>query len=242
MTSSAILTYHSLDSSGSVISVAPDTFRRHMELLAEYRIPVVPLSRIRQTDRAVSITFDDGFANLEQHAIPLLAEYRFPATVFLVSGFCGHKNDWLGQSPAVPRLPLLSWPTVQSLSSPLLEWGAHTVTHPNLANVSPATVEKEIRESRQAIEDRTGASVRAFAYPYGSVTPAAHAVASAQFETACGTRLRYLEPQGDPFHLPRLDAYYFRDPERLKTVLGRTGPAYIGLRRSLREGRAWLSR
>ena len=213
-----------------------------MEILQESGVAVVPLSLIQEIDGAIAITFDDGFANLEDHAFRVLAEKHFPATVFLVSGFCGHDNDWAGQSKSVPRLPLLSWQAVRKLSGHFVEWGAHTVTHSNIANIPAQMAETEIRESRESIEDKTGYGVKAFAYPYGQANGAARDVVSHQFEIACGTKLRYLDATSDRYELPRLDAYYFRDPERLRTVLGQAGPAYIRFRRGLREGRTWLSR
>ncbi len=82
---SAILTYHSIDSSGSIISVAPTLFQAHMEVLAGSRIPVVPLAEIQRRDGCLAITFDDGFENFESAALPFLEKYAFPATVFLVT-------------------------------------------------------------------------------------------------------------------------------------------------------------
>ncbi len=242
MKPSGILTYHSVDPSGSVISIAPEIFRMHMEALAQAGIPVVPLSRIRNSTGSVALTFDDGFANLADHVFPVLREHGFSATVFLVSGYCGRSNDWVGQSASVPRLPLLSWSAVQQMSGGLVDWGAHTVTHPDLATVSEERAEEELRDCRATIEDRTGIAVRAFAYPYGSHSAGVRAAAAKHFDIACGTRLRYLNATDDPFDLPRLDAYYLREPARVETILRPSGRAYVGFRRVLREGRSWLSR
>ena len=68
-----ILTYHSIDDSGSVISVSPAQFRRHMQILTEKRIRVVPLRDVQATPGAVALTFDDGYRNLVEHAAPVLA-------------------------------------------------------------------------------------------------------------------------------------------------------------------------
>ena len=86
---SAILTYHSLDESGSVISMPPALFRAQMECLAESPSKVVPLAEICDRPGAVAITFDDGFANFAEYAAPVLERLSLPATVFVVSGFCG---------------------------------------------------------------------------------------------------------------------------------------------------------
>src|SRR5215813_12064633 len=91
---SAIFTYHSLDHTGSVISVRPDDFRRQMEALAASSVKVVALPQIRKHPDAVAITFDDGFGNFTEHALPVLERLRLPATVFVISGYCGGRNNW----------------------------------------------------------------------------------------------------------------------------------------------------
>src|SRR5205823_8602266 len=70
--SSAILMYHSLDSSGHRFSTDPDAFRAQIEALSEARVPIVPLDAIQTTPGAVALTFDDGYRNFVEHALPLL--------------------------------------------------------------------------------------------------------------------------------------------------------------------------
>jgi len=102
---SAILTYHSLDDSGSVLSMPPSVFRRQMEFLASSSIPVVPLDEAVRRPNCIALTFDDGFRNLLDHAIPVLDRLRLPATIFVVSGYCGGLNDCRASLPAVPAAP-----------------------------------------------------------------------------------------------------------------------------------------
>ncbi|MEO6051263.1 MAG: polysaccharide deacetylase family protein, partial [Pyrinomonadaceae bacterium] len=92
-----ILTYHSIDESGSVISTAPDVFRQQMKFLKEANWNVVSLSELAclflnktplKSQTAV-LTFDDGFRNFYTTAFPILEEYNFKATVFLVTDYCG---------------------------------------------------------------------------------------------------------------------------------------------------------
>ena len=86
---SAILAYHSIDESGSVISVAPSIFRGQMQSIVDSGIPVVPLPRILDSPGSIAITFDDGYRNFMEHALPALSEFSLPATVFIVTGLCG---------------------------------------------------------------------------------------------------------------------------------------------------------
>lgn len=238
---SAILTYHSIDDSGSVISMPAAAFRRHMDFLARSGIPVVPLDQALIRPGSVAITFDDGFANLIDHAVPVLAEHNFPATIFLVSGYCGRRNDWPGQSyDKAALLPLMSWEQAAALPANIA-FGAHTVNHPDLARIGPEECERELLDCRDQIEQRLGRPARWLAYPYGSSTAEVRQIAARYFDLAVGTTLGFLPAQSNPMDLPRIDTYYLRDAfpiERLPTPAGR---AYIGSRNLLRQLRQLVS-
>ena len=237
---SCILTYHSLDSSGSVISVHPATFRQQIEFLIESGARIVPLGAARDTPGSIAITFDDGFRNFFEHAFPVLREFRVPATVFVVSGYCGRHNDWPSQprNDGVVTADLMSWSEVEELSRAGIEIGAHTVTHPRMSRLSNADVEEELSRCRAAIEDRTGRRVGSFAYPYGESTPEVRAAVRRQFQWACGTRLAYLTPESDAVDLPRIDMYYLQKRFWFEGLRHRRGSAYLsarGLLRGLRQ-------
>jgi peptidoglycan/xylan/chitin deacetylase (PgdA/CDA1 family) len=232
---SAILTYHSLDPSGSVISVAPELFRRQMEWLASSAIPVVSLSRIRESPGAVALTFDDGFRSFVTAALPVLLEYRLPATVFIVSGCCGRFNEWGARGRSVPRLELMDWSEIRQAASANVEIGAHGASHRNLARLDPEEVLAELRTCREVLEDKVGVSVRALAYPYGASTPAVRELAAREFPICCGTRLDFVTAQSDRADLPRLDAYYLRNWFWYRRLMRPTGKAYLAARRWLRS-------
>ena len=233
---SAILTYHSLDDSGSVISVAPDLFRRQMEALAASRVKVVPLEAIFEHPGAVAITFDDGFVNVAEHAAPVLERLALPATVFVVSGYCGKRNNWPTQPAGIPQLPLMDWTALRGLP-PLFSLGAHTVNHPDLSDLSVADMEREVRDSREEIQQRSGRAVMSFAYPYGSTNAPASALVRREFSIGCGTRLDFAKADSDRAIVPRLDTFYLRSTGWFRQPFGSVYRSYIGLRRWMREVR-----
>jgi len=230
---SAILTYHSLDDSNSVISVPPHRFRQQMEELSSSSVAVVSLDEARKTPNSVAITFDDGFRNFVDHALPVLERLRLPATVFVVSGYCGGRNNWPSQPAGVLDLPLMDWQDLASLP-PWISIGAHTRTHPHLTALTGAECERELRECQDQIEQRLGKKVRSLAYPYGSCSASVMAAAGQYFDLAAGTTLRFLSARSRALDLPRIDAYYLRGGFSLERLFHPLGGLYVGFRGALR--------
>lgn len=210
----AILTYHSIDESGSPVSVDETAFRRQVRWLASGAVTVVglgELSGLAGDVDAVALTFDDAFANFGERAWPLLREHGLPATVFVVSDQVGRTNAWGGTDvPGIPTLPLLGWDALATLAGEGVTLGAHTRTHPDLRSLSGAALEDEVAGSAERITAATGQRPDTFAYPYGNWNAAVLASAARTFRLACTTEYRPLGLHDDPHRLPRLDAFYFR--------------------------------
>ena len=233
---SAILTYHSLDDSGSVISMPPDRFRRQMEFLASSSISVVPLEEVLERPGSVAITFDDGFSNFLDYAAPVLESLHLPATVFLVSGYCGGRNNWPSQPAGAPDFPLMGWRELASLP-PWISVGAHSVTHPHLTKLPEAECELELSACKNDIEQHLGRHIRSVAYPYGSRSAKVTAAAGRYFDFAVSTSLKFLSPRSSPLDLPRIDAYYLRGRFSLEQLFQPMGVLYMGFRNVLRHAR-----
>ena len=212
-----ILTYHSIDASGSVISVAPQKFREQMEFLKRNKFPVVPLSLVaawmrgedKIPDGAVAITFDDGFLNFYESAFPVLQDCGFPATVFLVAGHCGGRNNWYGQHTGIPVMDLMGWDRISELSRSGVDFGSHTMNHPDLSRCSAAQAADEIAQSCEMIQKQTAKPPLFFAYPYGVRSEASADIVRRAFEGACSVIMDFADLKSDRFFLPRIDMYYF---------------------------------
>jgi peptidoglycan/xylan/chitin deacetylase (PgdA/CDA1 family) len=216
----AILTYHSIDESGSVISVSECVFRSQMAWLAQGHVRVVSLDalmRLPPDADAVALTFDDGFVNFGDIAVPLLAEHRLPATLFVVSDAAGKTNWWSGTTDrGVPELPLLSWDSLGRMPEQGVEIAAHTRTHANLARLPASRLHDEIVGSAERIRSETGQVPAAFAYPYGAVSDGAVGVVSSRFAWGCTTEMRLVSPGETPELLPRIDMFYLRAAGQLE--------------------------
>jgi peptidoglycan/xylan/chitin deacetylase (PgdA/CDA1 family) len=233
---SAILTYHSLDDSGSVISASPNLFCRQMEFLASSPVPVVPLDEVLFRPNCIAITFDDGFRNFLDYALPVLERLRLPATVFVVSGYCGGRNNWPSQPTGAPDLTLMDWQDLASLP-PWISIGAHTVTHPHLTALTETECKMELRDCQNQIEQHLGRPVRSLAYPYGSRSVKVMTMAEQYYDHAVSTSLRFLSSKSCALDLPRIDAYYLRGMFSLERLFQPACTLYIGFRNLLRGAR-----
>jgi peptidoglycan/xylan/chitin deacetylase (PgdA/CDA1 family) len=229
----AILAYHAIDDDESVLSVSPSAFSEHMRILRDLPVRVVALADVirppghdRDEDDLVAITFDDGFQSVQRHAFPVLQRHGFPATVFLVTDYCGRSNAWPGQPGWVRPAPLLGWPAIREMAAGGVAFGSHTRTHPDLTLMRPTDAHEELAVSKKVIEDETGRPVETLAYPYG---------------THDRRVLGYVDPGDDALALPRLDMYYVRRPAMLEALLSRRLETYIAMRRWLRRVRRALS-
>lgn len=115
--------------------------------------------------RALAITFDDGYVDFLEHALPILEKYGFPATVFLVSDLVGKTAEW--DSQYGPPAPLMSWEQIKEAADIGVQFGSHTASHPVLTSLTPREVAEQAHRSRSQIEQMLGQRVDSIAYPYG---------------------------------------------------------------------------
>lgn len=234
----SILTYHSLDTSGSVVSVAPGAFADHMGCVAGLGFRGIALREAvaHRNDygswpaRSVVLTFDDGYANFLDAGMPILQRHGFTATVFLVSGHAGGWSDWGPPPPALGVQPILSRQQARDLVDGGIEIGAHTRSHPDLRRLAAHAAEGEIAGCRRDLEDQLGVPVESFAYPFGYAGAVSRAIVRREFRAACTTVLRQAG-NDDPHTLPRVDMYYIGAGSRLARLLGGDLNGYLLLRR-----------
>ncbi len=236
-----ILTYHSLDDSGSVISTSPATFETQMKYLAQSGYQSLSLSEatvfIRERkpfpEKAFVMTFDDGYQNNYKVAFPAMKEFGFKATIFLISAYC--EKSWSGDLSSFEARPMLSWSEIKEMHRYGIEFGAHTSTHPDLTRIPIDQAEREMAESKMAIQDRLGAQVTSFAYPFGRLNATVREIARGQFRAACSTRLGKIEVADDPFSLKRIDMYYLSDFKLFSKLATARLAWYLALRQVLRD-------
>jgi peptidoglycan/xylan/chitin deacetylase (PgdA/CDA1 family) len=107
--------------------------------------------------------------------------------------------------PSTERTTLSGDELARLCDGGLIEVGAHTVTHPDLRELSDAAQFDELQSSKHQLEDRLGRPVRGLAYPYGGVGAGSVAAArSAGFAYACTTEEGVVDADTNALLVPRL--------------------------------------
>ena len=188
-------------------------------------------------ERTCVVTFDDGYETVYREAFPVLQELGFTATVFLITGYCGKRNSWPGHVSPVGEQSVLSWTQIEEMARHQIEFGSHTVAHPDLTGVTRHEAEREMRDSKQTIQDQLSRDVEVFAYPYGRYAPWTVDLAREHFSGACSTILGKATSQDDPALLPRVDMYYLSSQWLMESLDTRGMDWYLGVRRAVRAVR-----
>jgi peptidoglycan/xylan/chitin deacetylase (PgdA/CDA1 family) len=167
-----ILFYHRISADRDELAVHPRRFREQMDYLAGAGYRVVDIVQVADLldageapKRTVGLNFDDGYLDVAEHALPVLAEHGFRATVFIATGVTDGRASfaWYRHQP-----PLLDWAEIAELDrGGTLEFEAHSVTHPSLLAVDDRRAAAEIEDSKRELEDRLHRPVTALSYPAG---------------------------------------------------------------------------
>ena len=171
------------------------------------------------------VTFDDGFRNASDHALPVLRARGLRAIMFLVADRLGGTDEW-DRAIGEPSLPLMDDAEVRDWLAAGQDIGAHTLTHPRLTQLPPERMRAEIFDSRRKLEDRFGVPVRHFCYPYGDQDERVRAlVAEAGYEAACTVDHGTNGPRVSPLSLRRALAC---DPGRDLLAVARKARQKLG--------------
>jgi peptidoglycan/xylan/chitin deacetylase (PgdA/CDA1 family) len=209
-----VLMYHSISKGGSapdsLWAISEKNFRDQLQLLKREGWNTVSARNLEQqnelTPRSVAITFDDGFADNYDCALPHLLAFGFIATWFVVSGDVGAVSRW--RDADAPQRPMLNRKQLEEMAAAGMEMAAHTRTHLRLTEVDQAMMDNEVRGSRQDLEDMLGRPVTSFAYPYGRLNEAVvEAVRRSGYKIAFTTQTGWLGSEPDPLKVRRVAVF-----------------------------------
>lgn len=259
-----ILMYHSISDEIETghpyywLNTSPDRFAEHMRFLHDNNYSVISLcdavNMLSATDlpnqpinqsanqqsaakRYVVLTFDDGYLDFYTHAFPVLRQYGFTATVFLPTAYID------GKRPGLRGKEHLNWDQVRALHGAGITFGSHTVSHPQLHDLSWDEIEYELRESKSVIESQLQPSrslsnqpinkstyqppsITSFCYPYkfpeqdkGFIGSLDTLLQAAGYGICATTRIGSAINSSDIFFPPRLPVNSSDDLKLLRSKL-----------------------
>ena len=234
-----VLFYHRVaDDHPNPWTMSDDQFSRQI-LWLHQRYDLVSLEEAQRRIRggnvrpAVSITFDDGYADNCHHALPFLVKHQIPCTYFVVAKNVLEGEPFPHDVQRGQPLPPNSLEQLRALSGSSVEVAAHTRTHADLGAVSDADqLFDEVIGATRDLEAALDRPIRYFAFPFGMHAnlnqTAFHLAKEHGFEAVCSAYGGYNFPGDDPFHLQRIHA----DPNfvRLKNWLT-VDPRKVNIRR-----------
>lgn len=154
---------------------------------------------------SVIITFDDGYQDFIEYALPVLQRYKFTATIFLVTDEIGRKNCW-DHDEYGEMIQLLNWREIRQLQANNISFGSHAATHRSLSSLSFRDIVREFKRSKDTLEQGIGVEVNSLAYPYGDYNRIAQyimAICNYDIGLTCDTG--FCTVKDSLFSLPRIE-------------------------------------
>ena len=209
-----IFMYHNIGTASPLdlkpkLYVKKISFRMQMALLSMLGFhglsmrEAMPYLRGDKHGKITVITFDDGYADTLDLALPILQRYGFTATCYVVSQKLGQHNTWDSHKIGAAK-PLMNQAQMLKWRDAGMEIGAHSQTHPHLTDCNEIDLTNEIMGSKTDLEALLGEPVSQFCYPYGSFNKRVAGVIKAAGYAAATTTTRGVAMVGsDLFTLPR---------------------------------------
>ena len=213
-------------------ALSPARFAEQMAYLARQRCVTLTVSQyvaarttgVALPESAVVLTFDDGFADFNKEALPVLQRYGLVGTLYIPTAFVNGTSRFLQREGETDRL-MLTWEQLIDISSSGVACGAHSHRHLQLDVVPMDMARAEITRSKKVLEEKLSRTITSFAYPYGFYRPAVQQmVREAGYLSACAVRYAMSSPTDDLFALSRLIIPGDTNLQQFAEILAGRGP------------------
>lgn len=194
-----ILMYHEIGNGPNSLYVPEDKFRTQMDYLYKSGYHTVTVSQALELlasgkipAKTIVLTFDDGYVSCYTKAWPIMKEFGFTGTFYVVSSFSDRYN-------------YLTWEQLRTMQEAGLEIGSHSQHHPSLKTSSASIQSEEILGSKKILEEKLGVPIKAFCYPIGAYNDnTLKLVKEAGYTSAVTVAYGYANSKNNFFLIPRV--------------------------------------
>lgn len=160
-----VLMYHSIAyEKGNDLRVPPEKFRQELQIIKDNGFTPITLDELYShfndeaalPQKPIVLTFDDGYKDNCENALPILKEFGFKATVFVITCQTDDSTDYMTSAQ------------LKEMNANGVDVESHTVTHPHLKDLSYDKQLVELRDSKAKLEKILNKKINYIAYPYGS--------------------------------------------------------------------------
>lgn len=238
-----VLMYHRVGTANNAweqkYCISPEQFAAHMQALAKRGMNAVGIGEFIDwvegkrdlPEKSFVITFDDGFRGVRDHALPVLEQHGWPATVFLVTDLIGKQDEWTRPvNPDGRTYPLLDADEIRDMAGRGISFHSHTCTHPSLPTLDDSVLVEELSRSRTTLQESFSFDGDYLAYPFGHLdNRVEHAASSVGYRAAFSTQPGFNRRDVNRYRIRRLDVFGADTPAmllrkmRLGTNDGRLG-------------------
>lgn len=199
-----VLNYHKIDFYDDPLSVTPVEFTNQLNYFKTYNYHVVSLNDVYDylekdkplPNKPVVITFDDGYADNYEYAYPILRQFGYPATIFVITKLINTKG-------------YITWEQAREMQENGISIESHTVNHVTLSTLKDEQALAELTNSKQIIEKNLGKKINFVAYPEGFYNKLTEKlVQKAGYRGALTIRYGSVDKASDPYALERIPIFH----------------------------------
>ena len=204
-----VLLYHSISNDNSPMSLNINFFENQMRYLKNNGFETVDFNEIDpnlKSKKQIIITFDDGYKDILNNALPILKKYNFKATSFFVTNLIGQNNSWDVKKKSYIKKEIMNPSDILQWISSGMHIGSHSHNHVDLTKISEEKLLYELEFSKKFLEDKFDNKNNIFCYPYGKVNENVHYHTKKFYSKAVTTnRSRYSLKRHNTHLIPRID-------------------------------------
>ena len=201
--------YHSISNGIHPLSVSIENFEKQMKFMVNNDYHSIFLSDLNNINdvkkKYFIITFDDGYLDIYENALPILQKYNLKSICFFVSEYIGKYNIWDKDKENFIKLNLMNVDQIKNWNKQGMQVGLHTANHKNLKNIDYNDKLEQIELPKKVFSENLSINIDSFSYPFGQYDDESFKIVKKNYNFAVTTkRSRYKKNRFDLCKLPRV--------------------------------------